>query len=285
MNEDPVEAIARAVLYQGYVLWPYRSSARRSRQQVDLGGLYPPGFCSTTRQGDRWALRCECLVEGSLQAEVSVEVRFLHLVRRQVLQRMREVERPVDELRAGGELFLTWDETVERRVAVPSNPLGELAAAPRSHVISVPGGGEREAIRGDREERAGTLHRTWEALDASLRVQSEPMRRGLHRLRVEVVNNSTWSGLERGEAQRHALLSTHLLLKAPGGRFVSATSPPQRLKRWSSECRNDGLWPVLVGEPGSGDRMLAAPTHLEDYPGSDPRSPRAASTEARSIRS
>ncbi len=38
---DPVEQIAAAVLYEGYVLWPYRRSATKNQQRWTLGGVYP----------------------------------------------------------------------------------------------------------------------------------------------------------------------------------------------------------------------------------------------------
>src|SRR6185437_15663359 len=38
-------------------------------------------------------------------------------------------------------------------------------------------------------------------------------------------------------------------------------------------CENRGLWPILVGEPGSRDLLLCAPIILEDYPRIAPESP------------
>ena len=47
---DPIEAIARAVLYEGYLLWPYRRSARKNQTRFTFGALYPRGFCETARE-------------------------------------------------------------------------------------------------------------------------------------------------------------------------------------------------------------------------------------------
>jgi hypothetical protein len=54
---------------------------------------------------------------------------------------------------------------------------------------------------------------------------------------------------------------------------VSATDPPARLAEAAGACRHEGLWPVLVGAPGSTDTMLAAPIILEDHPRIAPESP------------
>jgi hypothetical protein len=40
----------------------------------------------------------------------------------------------------------------------------------------------------------------------------------------------------------------------------------------ANTCENLGLWPVLVGEPGVGEAILAAPMILEDYPRVAPES-------------
>src|SRR5829696_8678607 len=68
---DPVDAIARAVLYEGYVLWPYRRSANKNRQRWTFGGVHPAGW-SREHPDDRCVLRTECLLEGPPDAAVDV---------------------------------------------------------------------------------------------------------------------------------------------------------------------------------------------------------------------
>jgi hypothetical protein len=107
---DPVDAIARAVLYEGYVLWPYRRSANKNRQRWTFGGVHPEGW-SREHPDDRSVLRTQCLLEGTRDAAVDVSVRFLQVVRRQ----------PVDD---GGEAVdeldgrLAWDEARERELSL-----------------------------------------------------------------------------------------------------------------------------------------------------------------------
>ena len=62
------------------------------------------------------------------------------------------------------------------------------------------------------------------------------------------------------------------LAAAPGG-FVSLTDPPERLRAAAEACDNVGVWPILVGEPGSADTMLCSPIILEDHPRIAPESP------------
>ena len=78
-------AIADAVLYEGYVLWPYRRSALKNTRRWTFGGVFPAAHAER-HPDDRSRLRAECLLEGAPAREVDVRVRFLHVVRRQVFE-------------------------------------------------------------------------------------------------------------------------------------------------------------------------------------------------------
>jgi hypothetical protein len=224
---DPVRAIADAVLYEGYVLWPYRTTALKNLRRWTFGGVYPEAHAAR-HPDDRCLMRAECLLEG--EGEVDVTVRFLHVVR-------RDVEEGAD--------LVAWDEAVERQ------------AGPGP--IDVPAGRERE----------GAIVRSWEALAGEVSVTSAPAAPAVARLTVEVVNTTPWEGTDREEALRRTFCSTHAVLRAPGGRFVSQADPPEHLRDAAAACRNEGVWPVLVS-----DRvMLASPIILEDRPQIAPESP------------
>jgi len=42
VNLEQVERIAEAVLYEGYMLYPYRPSSVKNQQRWNFGVLYPP---------------------------------------------------------------------------------------------------------------------------------------------------------------------------------------------------------------------------------------------------
>jgi hypothetical protein len=75
---DALEQIAKAVLYEGYLLWPFRRSARKNQQRSTFGGVYPPGFVAATGAGDRWYVQTQVLVVGE-SPRVEAELRFLEL--------------------------------------------------------------------------------------------------------------------------------------------------------------------------------------------------------------
>src|SRR5207302_4969199 len=83
MNQALVDKITAAVLYEGYILYPYRPSVK-NRQRWTFGGLYPEAFCQGKAGADAAANQTECLVEGGPDTTFEGAVRFLHLTARRV---------------------------------------------------------------------------------------------------------------------------------------------------------------------------------------------------------
>jgi hypothetical protein len=86
MNREAVEKIANAVLYEGYLLYPYRASAVKNRQRFNFGVLYPPEYGETSE------MTTECLVLGTGATMVEVTVRFLQMSMCEERQEGRERE-------------------------------------------------------------------------------------------------------------------------------------------------------------------------------------------------
>jgi hypothetical protein len=246
---DPVRQIADAVLYEGYVLWPYRRSALKNQQRWTFGGVHPAQHAHE-HPDDRSVMRTECLLEGD-GATVEVRVRFLHVVRRGLVGADGAA---VDELTVDGERHVAWDEAVERE-------LGPGA-------IAIPAGQDVEPL-GD----AGAIVRTWDELAGRIDVRGRSLGPDLGRVTVEIANTTPWDGGPREDVLRRTFCSTHTVLRATGGRFVSLTDPPDRLREATAACENVGTWPVLVGPPGQDDTVLSSPIILEDHPRIAPESP------------
>ena len=256
---DPVRRIADAVLYEGYVLWPYTRSSLKNRQRWTFGGVYPRAHSEPRGGDDPWEMRSQCLVEGDAGARVAVGVRFLHVVWRQV---HGEAGEPVDERVVDGELVLSWEEATEREIEVEATALGELAAG-RSIAIGVPAGRASD----------GPVTRSWEELEGVLELAAEELAPGLHRVSLRVANTTPWPGGPRELALRRTLCSTHAVLRVQDGAFVSLTDPPDALRAAAETCENQGVWPVLVGDPPARDTLLASPIILPDHPRIAPESP------------
>jgi hypothetical protein len=263
---DAVRRIADAVLYEGYILWPYRKSAMKNQRRWTFGGVYPEAH-SAAHPDDPALLQAQCLVEGAPEARIRVSLRFLHVVARQVLEESPNGLVPVDELEAGGERFTTWDEATERALATGPHALGELERDPCRVVLDVPGGSECEPIAG------GAIERAWRALRGRLDIEAVELQDSVHRVTVRACNTTAWEGGDREDALRQTLCSTHAVVEVTGGALVSLTDPPERLRAAAEGCENVGVWPVLVGETGDRSTMLCSPIILSDYPEVAPESP------------
>jgi hypothetical protein len=200
---DPVRKIADAVLYEGYILWPYRRSALKNSQRWTFGGVYPPTW-SREHPDDRSRVVTECAFRGEPHPEVTI--RFLQVVRRQLYRG----DEAVDQLELNGELYLSWEEAVER----------ELGEGP----IRIDAGSEREELGG-----SAAIVRSWHALEGRVEVEVED-----GRVRVVIENETPFDGESREQAVSRSFCSTHAVLTGP--EFTGAGSD------------NEGLWPALVGD-------------------------------------
>ena len=271
---DTAKKIAEAVLYEGYLLWPYRKSARKNQQRWTFGGVYPRAYSEARGEDDPWIMQTQCLVLGDGEPAVEIKVRFLHVVERKVNQSNAEGTLEfVDELRVGGERYLSWDEATEREVAVGRLKLSELTASPRQVEIAIPEGSREEPLAEPTGEVVGAVVRGWRSLRGMIEVGAEPLRGGLFRVTVRITNTTPWGGEDRESTLRQTFVSTHTALEVEGGEFVSLIDPAEELREAAEACENLKTWPVLVGEEGDRSKMLSSPIILYDYPQIAPESP------------
>lgn len=288
MNRALVDSIVSAVLYEGYMLYPYRPSAAKNRQRWTFGGIYPRAYSDMQRGSDAWAMQTECLVEGDAHAMLDVTVRFLHLLMRQVGELARplaelppEAEiayRPVTALHVDGQIFHTWQEAVEREIAVANMSLGELAGQPHQQPFSFPAWRALEALRESGGAIVGVLAREQQQIEGMVELRAACVGERLFKITVLIQNLSDWhaggeTDHERDAALLRAFASTHTILGVRGGAFMSLLDPPEHVRALAEGCRNIGAWPVLVGAAGERDTMLASPIILYDYPQVAPESP------------
>ncbi|WP_439672764.1 hypothetical protein AEMCBJ_32690 (plasmid) [Cupriavidus necator] len=287
MNQ--VDSVIQAVLYEGYMLYPYRASAVKNRQRWTFGGVYPRAY-SVASGSDPWMTQTECLLCGDADARVTVAPGFLQVADRTVLAASEDLSeggtenttpwRVVPVLDVDDRRFHPWQEAVERRLALPSMRLGELLDASRIEPFAFAGSAEIELLA-DREGVArGALRRTHAALVGHVGVGAERVDDRVCRLTARIVNLTPLAdagALTRDAASVYALVSCHMVLSLEQGWFLSSMDPPRALAEASAACRNIGTWPVLVGQDGEegegGHRtMLASPIILYDFPQIAPES-------------
>jgi hypothetical protein len=250
VNLDAVRRVADAVLYEGYILYPYRASAQKNRSRWQFGVLMAPGYAAAD-PSERSFTQTECVLEHSGEPAVRIILRFLQVQRR-----------------TAGPRAPAWDEAVEREVEFTAGG-AELLGPGWVREFAVPGG----------EDRDGPVTRRREPLTGALSVRAAPVPGPWRavRLRVRTENRTAARGPvpeRREDALPSALVAAHLILSVSGGEFVSMTDPPMWAREAVAECENIAAWPVLAG-PGPDGRqvMLSAPIILYDHPELAPESP------------
>jgi hypothetical protein len=284
---EQASAIADAVLYEGYLLYPYRSTSDKNRARFQWGVLCPRG-AERSGAGEGPDLQLECLIDVGADAArstaptgaaVELHVRFLQLQDRVPERADGEGFTEVDTLEVDGTRHVRFSEAVERDVAIGPVALADLLAGGCEVSIGFPAGSDVEDLGAE----ARLVRHRWD-LQATAAVSAEAVARGLVRLRVEVRNLAAWdeggvAGLRPGAARdvalRRSLIATHLVLAVAGGAFVSLTDPPEEHRSAATDCTNLRTWPVLLGEEGSAGALLSAPIILGDHPEIAPESPGA----------
>lgn len=276
---EEARAIADAVLYEGYVLYPYRASARKNQLRWQFGVIAPKGF-SDAGESDPWVRQTECVIESDADAVLDIQLRCLHVQSRLVEESVDgETFRNVESLEVDGRLFTVWDEAVEAEIDVVDlvlDPLDVRWKPEQAVPFTLDGADEVELIIADTGELAGRLVRRREPIAGVVRVSAEWLRGPypLVKVQVRVENHTLWRGAEapRDEVVRHSLVAAHTLLAVHCGEFVSMLDPPEFARPAIESCDNDGTFPVLAGEEGQRDVMLSSPIILYDYPEVAPES-------------
>jgi hypothetical protein len=271
----PVEQIADAVMFEGYVLYPYRASAMKNRLRWQFGVVAPREYVERAR-GESWHAQTECLIEPGVRPRLTVKVRCLHLQRRSVEEPAAGgAWRACDRLVADGREFVTWDEAVPQAITAAALSVAELRDRDHTIPFDLAGYGNSEVVvAGTGGDPVARITRERWPVAAVLRIGAEEVD-GLVKLRVRVENATAWSAgatLNRSEALRRSLIGCHTLLHVEGAAFVSLLDPPVNAEAAVKSCMNEHTWPVLAGEPGSRDLVLSSPIILYDYPAIAPES-------------
>jgi hypothetical protein len=88
-NLDLAWKIADAVLHEGYLLYPYRTSAIKNRFRWQFGVVAPRSW--SEQGGEPWQMRTECLIEPQGSPVVEIIVRFLHVQEQGGIERRIEL--------------------------------------------------------------------------------------------------------------------------------------------------------------------------------------------------
>ena len=280
MNFEDAKKVADAVLFEGYVLYPYRASSAKNRVRWQFG-VVAPKVWSTAGGSEAWDQQTQCLFEADDQAVLEVRVRFLHVQAKVVEAAGADgTFTPVETVSVDGLSHITWEEAVEHQVDL-SFPVAELLAGTQTIPVDVPGDGpEPELVCDATGTLAARVSRTRRPLAAVLLVSAERMDGpfGAIRLTVRTENLTPYDGHPdaRKEAMSSSLVACHTLLGLSperAGRFISLLEPPEWAKPAAESCVNVHTYPVMIGDKDREDMMLSSPITLYDWPQIAPESP------------
>jgi hypothetical protein len=262
--------VADAVLYEGYVLYPYRASARKNQLRWQFGVLVPrdtaPGL------GEASSMRTETVAEVGDDATFDVRVRGLQVQARTV----EEADgsggfRPVASLDTGDRVWTSFEEAVEHQVDVVGLRVDDLIRGGRSAVVSWDGEQSVEEIIDFTGAVVGRVVRTRLPVTAQVLIGARrcPGPDPLVWLSVDIGNTTPdVSATSRDDAVRHSLVAVHTLAAVDGGRFLSVLDPPAHARTVVSACSSAGTFPVLIDD----DVVLSSPIILYDRPAVAPES-------------
>jgi hypothetical protein len=286
MNLDRVQQIAEAVLYEGYMLYPYRQSSIKNQQRWNFGVLYPQSWCDLQAGSESSSMQTECLVRVSNSTRLTVKVRFLQIIQRSIARldpsKSEEVVGAApeyqfaDSLESCGRVYLPWQEAAERELTYGELDPMSLSSCPCKQ-FTLPEGKTVEYLLDEQGRQVGAIVRQWETLTGSVQLSSQRCRDGLFRIRVQVSNLASTNKFEsegREAVLMFSMTSAHTVLGVEQGEFVSLLEPPPDLKDLAAECNNIGTWPVLAGDKAAepADTILSSPIILYDYPQIAPES-------------
>ena len=268
------------------MLYPYRPSAVKNRKRFNFGVVAPEAKPKASMTSELSCITTECLLRGSRESQLELEVRFLQLVQRDVEVRQAGSSQAASGLRSdfvvvekfemNGRILSCWQEAIERRVAAGPFPVAALLQSPLRKTFSFEAVRETEPVYDEDGELRAQFVRRRERLSGYVDLLVAQPEADLFKISASIVNSSplTESTLTSREvAMSTSFLSTHKVLRCSNAEFVSLMDPPEELRGFAASCKNIGTWPVLAAESkGQSDVLLSSPIILYDYPEISPES-------------
>ena len=245
---DTIQPVADSVLFEGYMLYPYRPSAIKNRKRFNFGTLWPREYAEAQKPEEAWSFHSEMLIEAGASCSLNFRLRFLQLLSSD----------PADPH--------AWDYGIVRARTVSHVRLSELQSQQTIFLVFTDFAPEERAPESIQIPEAPCC--------AKLELQAECLRSTLFKLKITISNETPSSDTWRPSVppQSQAFTSAHLLVNVEGGAFISLLESPPSLTEYATSCINRGIFPALVGNAGDRSTMLCSPIVLYDYPAIAPES-------------
>jgi hypothetical protein len=176
MHTTSIEELANAVLYEGYLLYPYRASAVKNQRRFNFGVLTPQSYSEAQRGTEPWSMQTECLLLADSKTILDVKVRFLHLRRRDrgFYPPLAEWDQGaaweasnVQKLEVDGQTYHSCEEAVEREV-VERRAVIESTGYSSRQTFSFPLTREYDPISDSKGQIAGVIVRSQRPIEGAI---------------------------------------------------------------------------------------------------------------------
>ncbi|EFC86640.1 hypothetical protein [Parafrankia sp. EUN1f] len=222
-------ALSDTVLYEGYLLYPYRSDALKNQQHWQFGVLMPPSFAGAG-SGEHSNAHTEFLLDGGPDARLTVALRWLW-----------------EHDGARGEAATALRVRIADVLDEPARR--ELTYTPPQPTPSTP------AARGELLLDAQRLPGPYGGFRIRATVRN-----------ISAGEPPHAAAGSRDAALGAAFIGLQLVAHVAPGEFLSPADPPEWAAHAAADCANERLWPALLGRPGRSGTLLAAPIILPDDP-------------------
>ena len=285
MNRELVEKVVNAVLYEGYILYPYRASSKKNRERFTFGRVYPEDYSIAQNGAEPFVMQTECLVRdeskdalNKYQCAFSPSHGAWGRILSAPITEMPEVE-PKFEIVPDLQSGRTTLSDLAGGGGAEGGAGSVSSTAPRRCRTSLTFHHRAlEPVRGDDGKISAIVVRRQDAIRGVIEVATQPVDDSVFKMTVRIVNRTAVSkaGPRKSERHHHADVYLHPHDSTGAGRRMDfLTDPPPTYANAVAACKNIGAWPVLVGEESKGERdaMLSSPIILYDYPQIAPESP------------
>ncbi len=228
-----LEELTRTLLYEGYSLYPYRSSAPKNKTPIPFGMIYPEMYCAYNKYM-HGRMQTECIIKGKKDSLLDISVKFLQVNNRD-----------------GG-----WT-AVEREVKPGKMNIKNLLRYPVIFPFR-------------RFEKKNMLEEDiYEAIEGLLTVKASAVKgkENAFRLTIIIENKAPVKNpktIKKNEIFKLAFVSTHTIISVNEGEFISDQNPAKDWKAAVKQCKNENTWPVLFDK--THNLLLSSPIILYDYP-------------------
>lgn len=277
MDTPYIDRLVNALLYEGYLLYPYCPAVKNTRRWT-FGGLYPRAWSKLLRETEPFQFETQFVVVGDMSSRLRISVRFLHLMEHALdCCNVRPDLLACDS--GQGTAISSWQEAVERRVDPETVNVNEILNTPFLEPFAI--AGDAVALNDDAiGARDSSTNWRQAALEGTVLVSARQVDGDAFRISIRITNETPLlrelqrdqsddaksGGTLANEALLRSFASTHAILRLVDGEFVSLIDPPEERLSAVQQCSNNKLWPILVGEQGARDTLLCSPIILFDYP-------------------